>query len=155
MICLLFLSSLTDWGIAMPGIPTQEKYLIKQTSHVVGIMNRLKDALLHSALKYMYDSLTNSHLQFGTTAWGYQCNRVNKITRKKSRANNGGTKYDAHSEPLLKGCNILRIEDILKLSCLKLYHKYTNCNLTEFVNDIFTMNTDIHSYEIRNRDRLH
>ena len=66
-----------------------------------------------------------------------------------------GAKYNAHTEPLLKGCNILKIEDIFKLSCLKLYHKYINRMLPSFFNNIFTMNTDIHSYETRNRDNVH
>ena len=66
-----------------------------------------------------------------------------------------GAKHNAHTEPLLKGCNILKIEDIFKLSCLKLYHKYINRTLPSFFNNIFTMNTDIHSYETRNRDNLH
>ena len=56
-------------------------------SRVVGIMNRLKHVLPQSALKLMYDSLINSHLQFCTTAWRYQCNRVTKL-QKKSLANN-------------------------------------------------------------------
>ena len=66
-----------------------------------------------------------------------------------------GAKYSAHTESLLKGCNILKIEDIFKLSCLQLYHKYINCMLPSFFNNIFTMNTDIHSYETRDRDNLH
>ena len=49
---------------------------------VVGIMNRLKHVLPQSALKLMYDSLINSHLQFCTTAWGYQCNRVTKLKKE-------------------------------------------------------------------------
>ena len=123
-------------------------------SRVVGIMNRLKHVLPQSALKLMYDSLINSHLQFCTTAWGYQCNRVTKLQKRALRIM-CGAKYNAHTEPLLKGCNILKIEDIFKLSCLKLYHKYINRMLPSFFNNIFTMNTDIHSYETRNRDNLH
>ena len=49
----------------------------------------------------------------------------------------------------------IKIGDIFKLSCLKLYHKYINRMLPSFFNNIFTMNTDIHSYETRNRDNLH
>ena len=120
---------------------------------VVGIMNRLKHVLPQSALKLMYDSLINSHLQFCTTAWGYQCNRVTKLQKRALRIM-CGTKYNAHMEPLLKGCSILKIEDIFKLSCLKLYHKYINRMLPSFFK-IFTMNTDIHSYETTKRDNLH
>ena len=60
-----------------------------------------------------------------------------------------GTKYNAHTQPLLKGWNILKIEDIFNLSCLKHYHK------PNFFNDISTIKADIHSYETLNRDSLH
>ena len=123
-------------------------------SPVVGIMNRLKHVLPQSALKLMYDSLINSHLQFCTTAWGYQCNRVTKLKTRALRIM-WGAKYSAHTEPLLKGCNILKFEDIFKFSCLKLYHNYITRMLPSFFNNIFTMKTDIHSYETRNRDNLH
>ena len=78
-------------------------------SRVVGIMNRLKYVLPQSALKLMYDSLINSHLQFCTTAWGYQCNRVTKLQKRALRIM-CGAKYNAHTEPLLKGCNILKLK---------------------------------------------
>ena len=70
-------------------------------SRVVGIMNRLKHVLPQSALKLMYDSLINSHLQFCTTACGYQCNRVTKLQKRALRIM-CGVKYNAHTEPLLK-----------------------------------------------------
>ena len=123
-------------------------------SRVVGNMNRLKHVLLQSALKRMYDYLINSHLQFCTTAWGYQLNRVTKLKKRALRIV-CGAKYNAHTEPLLKGCNILKFEDIFKLSCLKLYHNYINRMLPSSFNKIFTMNTDIHLYETRNRDNSH
>ena len=78
-------------------------------SRVVGIMNRLKHVLPQSALKLMYDSLINSHLQFCTTAWGYQCNRVTKLQKRALRIM-CGAKYNAHTEPLLKRCNILKLK---------------------------------------------
>ena len=55
-----------------------------------------------------------------------------------------GAKYNAHTEPLLKGCNILKIEDIFKLSCLKLYHKYINRMLASFFSTTFSQWTLIY-----------
>ena len=119
-------------------------------------MKRLKHVLPQSALKLMYDSLINSHLQFCTTAWGCQCNRVANLKKKRAFRIMYGAKYNAHTEPLLKGCNILKIEDIFKLSCLKLYHKYINRMLASFFSTTFSQWTlDIHSYETRNRDNLY
>ena len=44
---------------------------------------------------------------------------------------------------------------MFELSCLKLYHKYINRMLPSIFNKIFAMNTDIHSYETRNRYNLY
>ena len=133
---------------------TDRRKISNEISSVVVIMNQLKHVLPHSTLKLMYDSSMNSHLQFGTTVWGYQCNRVTKLQRRAVRIL-FGSKCNAHTGPLSKGGNILNIEDIFKLSCLILYHKYGNRKLLNFINDIFTINADIHSYETRNRDRLY
>ena len=41
-------------------------------------------------------------------------------------------KYNAHTMPLLKQENLLSLEDMYKLNCLKFYHKYLNSNLPEY-----------------------
>ena len=64
-------------------------------------------------------------------------------------------KYNAHTEPLFKENKLLTIEDIFELNCLKFYHKFINKNVPKFFKDIFTRNSDVHSYETRNRDRPH
>ena len=96
-------------------------------SLVVGIMNRLKHFLPHSAPKLMYNSLINSHFQFCTTAWGYQLNILGKLQKRviKIMCN---AKYNAHSEPLFKENKLRTIKDIFKLNCLKFFHKFINMN---------------------------
>ena len=47
------------------------------------------------------------------------------------------------------------IHSISKLSCLRFYHKFINRNVPKFFKDIFTRNSDVHSYETWNRDRPH
>ena len=123
-------------------------------SRVVGIMNRLKHFLPHSALKLMYNSLINRNFQFCTTAWGYQLNRLSKLQKRAIRIM-CNAKYKAHTEPLFKENKLFTIEDIFKLNCLKFYHKFINKKVPKFFKDIFTRNSDVHSYETRNRDRPH
>ena len=110
--------------------------------------------LPHSALKLMYNSLINSHFQFCTTAWAFQLNRLSKLQKRTIRIM-CNVKYNAHTEPLFKENKLLTIEDIFKLNCQNFYHKFTNKNVPKFLKDIFTRNSDVHSYETRNRDRPH
>ena len=44
-------------------------------SRTLGVINRLKRYLPISVMKLMYDSLILSHLQFGITCRGFECNR--------------------------------------------------------------------------------
>ena len=117
-------------------------------------MNRLKHFLPHSALKLMYNSLIDSHFQFCATAWGFQLNRLSKLKKRAVRIM-CNAKYNAHTEPLFKENKQLTIEDILKLNCLKFYRKFINKNVPIFFKYIFTNNSDVHSYETRNRDWPH
>ena len=65
-------------------------------------------------------------------------------------------KYNTHSEPLFKSLKILKVEDLFKLSCTKIYYKFHN----KLLPDYFTSfpfkhtDTDIHDTERRPRRNL-
>ena len=40
------------------------------------------------------------------------------------------SKYNAHTEPLFKSLNLLKVEDIFKIKILKFYYKYLQKNIT-------------------------
>ena len=40
------------------------------------------------------------------------------------------SKYHAHTEPLFKSLNLLKVEDIFKIKILKFYYKYSQKNIT-------------------------
>ena len=79
----------------------------------------------------------------------------NKWTTKRAIRVICNTRYNAHTDPLFKEKTILKIRDIFKLNCLKLYHKYKNQELPNFFNNMFTTNADIDSYHTRRRNYLH
>ena len=58
------------------------------------------------------------------------------------------SKYNAHTDPLFKKLNLLKVDDIFKLACLKLYHKHLNNELPHYFNYIFE--TRQHNYNLRN-----
>ena len=58
------------------------KKISNKISRTIGIMNRLKRFLPLSALKLVYFSLINSHLQFCVATWGFDHSRRNKLQKK-------------------------------------------------------------------------
>ena len=59
------------------------KKISNKISRIIGIMNRLKRFLPLSALKLMYFSLINSHLQFCVATWGFDHSRINKLQKRQ------------------------------------------------------------------------
>ena len=133
---------------------SHSKQISNKVSRVLGIMNRLKHFLPFSALRLMYQSLVNCHLQFCILAWGYESNRVYDLQKKAIRIMTAN-KYNAHTEPLFKQLNIIQVADSFKLHCLKFYHKFKIKSLPAFFDNIFMRNNDIHPYGTRRRDQLH
>ncbi len=91
----------------------------------MGILNRLKHFLPIQTKILIYNSLVLSHLNFGVLLWGYKCEKVFKLQKTIVRILSL-SKYNAHTDVLLKKMKLLKINDILKLQQLKLYYKYKN-----------------------------
>ena len=59
------------------------KKISNKITRIIGIMNRLKRFLPLSALKLMYFSLINIHLQFCVATWGFDHSRINKLQKRQ------------------------------------------------------------------------
>ena len=86
-------------------------YIANKISRTLGVMNRLKRYLPFSAMKLMYDSLILSHLQFGITNWDYEWESISKLRKRAVRIMTN-SRYNAHTEPLFKRLNLLKVKDI-------------------------------------------
>ena len=62
-----------------------------------------------------------------------------------------GNDYIAHSEPIFKSLELLKIDDIYKLKILKFYYNLTNyCLPVYFNNYLDVINNELpHSYQLR------
>ena len=90
-----------------------------------------------------------THREF---AWGFNHNRVLKSQKKALRIITC-SKYNAHTEPIMKSLSILRIDDLFKLSAAKFYYKLLNDNLPAyFSNWIIQPQSSVHSHLTRNRN---
>ena len=59
-----------------------------------------------------------------------------------------GSKYNSHTEPILKSLNILRIYDIFTRQCLAFYHKLINNSVPMFCKTLFSQHSIHHGYNI-------
>ena len=123
-------------------------------SRTLGIMNRLKHELPSIILKLMYDALIMSHFQYCVTSWGYSCYRLFKLQKRAIRIVTL-SKYNADTDPLFKLNKLLKIDDIFKIQCLKLYYKYRKAILPKYLFDMFTENCDVHNHNTRQTSHLH
>ena len=128
--------------------------LNRKLSRICGTLNRLKHFLPPFILKTIYNSLFLPHLNFGILTWGSSHNKVSKIQKRALRTIFKG-KYNAHTEPLFKLNNLLKIEDIYTLSVIKFYYKYVHNSLPIYFSN-FDLNrrSDIHPHNTRHRDLL-
>ena len=128
--------------------------IANKISRTLGVMNRLKWYLPFSAMKLMYDSLVLSHLRFGISCWGFECDRIFKLQKRALRILTD-SKYNAHTEPLFKELKLLKVKDIFNVQCLKFWYKFVNGMLPDYFRQMFTFNRDIYDIQTRRHDRLH
>ena len=95
-----------------------------------GILNRLTHFLVPGILVSIYNCLILPHLYYGVLVWGYERTRIFKVQKKSLRAISSA-RYDAHTEPLFRNCNLLKIEDIHKVQQFKFFYTLTLKDLPE------------------------
>ena len=96
--------------------------IANKISKYSGILSRLKHFLPPYILKTIYCSIVQSNLNYSLLAWGYDCNRLIILQKKIIRVITS-SKYNAHTEPLFKKLNLLKLKDMMKHNTLKFYYK--------------------------------
>ena len=99
----------------------------------------------------MYDGFILPHLNFCIAAWGFNTNRITKLQKRSIRII-CNAKYNAHTDPLLKKMNILKVHDIFELKCLKIYHNYLNSKVPYYISTLFPVTH--HPHNTRHRGQL-
>ena len=80
--------------------------------------------------------------------WGSISTRILKLQKWAVRAITS-SKYNAHSDPLFKKLKLMKVNDIYKLSMLKLYHKYCENELPLYFKNMFEEEYLKHDYPTR------
>ena len=115
----------------------------------------LKHYLPLHIMRMLYCSLVKSHLLHGILVWEYECHRLEKIQKGIIRIITV-SKYNAHTEPLFKALDLLKLKDMLNLSTLKFYYRYLHNNLpASFHSFQITTQESHHHYNTRHSDQIH
>ena len=87
----------------------------------IGGCTRLYFSMVQSRMMYRIHVLT----------WGFDYYRIEKLQKRFVRIISS-SKYNAHSEPLFKVLDILKIEHLFSQSCLKFVYKFKKSQLPKY-----------------------
>ena len=122
----------------------------------IGIMCKLKHFVPSINLKTIYSSLITPYLNYGILTLGTQASTLGKLQKKAVRIISN-SKYNAHTDPLFKILNILKVQvtDLCALQELKFAFKLENGTLPlYFTNSMYQRHSEIHNYETRYANNL-
>ena len=102
-------------------------------SRINGILHRLKYLYPQNILVTIYKSLFIPHINYGSLLWGQVGESLDTIQKKAIRTITY-SHYIAHSEPLLKQLNLLKVQDLFQLKILKFLFKLYHNKLPPYFN---------------------
>ena len=116
----------------------------------IGVLNRLRYEYPEEILLTLYNTLILPHLNYCILLWGANTGNIHKLQKKALRIISN-SKFLAHTEPICKSLNLLKVQDIYQLAILKFYFKLINNELPQYF-DTFTptFSMGVNHYNIRN-----
>ena len=98
-----------------------------------GVLNKLKCFLPIHILRTLYFSMVQSRIMYCISS----------------------SKYNAHSEPLFKILDILKIEHLFSQSCLKFVYKFKKCQLPKYFSSLQCVpRSSIHDHDTRSASSI-
>ena len=137
------------------------KKVRSKVCQTIGVIKRVRNILPLAGLKALYNSLVLPHLNNGLKLWGQDLQTETHakqhaafIIQKRAIRVITRNKFFAHTSPLFKENNLLKIADIYKIQCLKLHYKIEHDQVPEFYQSFITRNRDIHNHNTRQRNQV-
>jgi hypothetical protein len=115
-------------------------------------INKARFILSRKQLNTLYYSMVYPYLLYGIILWGSTYDSYLsklEIQQKKIIRAIAGARYDAHSEPLFKSLNILKLHDIYNLQVAKYVYAFIQNTLPPQFSNIFTLSQDAHTHDTR------
>ena len=133
-------------------------YICERVSRATALLARLKYYLPKHALLLIYNSLCLSHMSYAISVWGAapssSINRMQKIQKKGIR-HTCNARYNDHTEPLFKIEQILKLNDLYKLQCVKIVYKKIHNKLHPYITSKLLTNLEITQKHTRKSDDIH
>ena len=139
----LHINSRLTWDSHIKEVSTK---IIRTT----GIIKKLQLTFPKNILLSIYNSLILPHINYCILSWGYNSNKIFMLQKKAIRAINSAG-YNAHTEPLFKLYNLLKVEDIYKFRLLVFYHNLIYDKAPQHLQNFMPNNSrGVDYYPIRN-----
>ena len=127
------------------------KKICSKISRTLGVIKRARRTLPFPALKSLYNALIVPHLNYGIKLWHPNSHSVNVMQKRAIRVITS-KKFFHHTSGLFKEHNLLKLDDIHKLQCLKMYFKIENNMCSNHTRSLIVHNRNIHDYNTRGRN---
>ena len=128
----------------------QTTKIARKISRTLGIMKKIKHYAPPEVLKTLYQSMVLPYFYYGIRAWGSAHAKVFNIQKKAIRIMSN-SKMNAHTSPIFRENNLLTVEDIYKLSCLKMHFRIENSLAAPYFRSLRIANQDAHHHNTRHR----
>ena len=127
-------------------------------SRSIGILRKLKHFISKKSLMILYNALILPHITYCNIVWGNCCStRINSILLLQKRALRviTNSSYLSNSGPLFDQLKTLKVNDIHTFQTAIFMYKYTYNQLPSMFLNLFTPNSNIHSYPTRRSSDYH
>ena len=128
--------------------------LSNKLAQCAGVLNKLKRFLPIHILRTLYFSMVQSRIMYCILTWGVDYYRIEKLLKRFVRIISS-SKYNAHSEPLFKILDILKIEHLFSQNCLKFVHKFKKCQLPKYFSSLQCVSrSSVHDHDTRSASSI-
>ena len=113
------------------------------------LLYKARDFVNKGILKSIYFALFDSHINYASIIWGQNINTINRLflLQKKAIRTINFKERRAHTNPLFKNSNILKLHDKIKIANCLLISSYVHNKLPSIFNNWFTFSSNFHQYE--------
>ena len=133
--------------------------LCKKLGRTVGMLFKIRHQCIKRVLRSLYFSLFESHLSYGLPVWGCANQALIQklfILQKKAIRAITFSDFRAHTSPIFKDINVLKVNDLFQYQVSSIMWDYDHNTLPKSLNSLFTKTKSTHSHRTRfaNADKL-
>jgi len=99
----------------------------------------------------IYTTLIVPHFNYCLLIWGCNMQRITKLQKRAIRIISLNH-YTAHTEPIFKSLNLLKLQDIYRLRLYKFYYRLENATYPQYFLDFLQPEGRLHPYNTRTRN---